>query len=85
MLDALLVFMLVLLPLLLLLLLLLQADMYEGAHNISKLIELGPVPGVKTYCIYGEAVLQGQWPSRSNSSSSSGNTTTINISRAAGV
>jgi hypothetical protein len=47
-------------------LLLLQAEMYEGAHNISKLIALGPVPGVKTYCIYGEATLHGDWPSSSS-------------------
>jgi hypothetical protein len=54
-----------------LLLLLLQAEMYEGAHNISKLVELGPVPGVKTYCIYGEPWVQTRWTSSSSSSSRS--------------
>jgi hypothetical protein len=28
--------------------------MYEDAHDLSKLVAQGPVPGVKTYCIYGE-------------------------------
>ncbi|WIA09654.1 hypothetical protein OEZ85_009041 [Tetradesmus obliquus] len=33
-----------------------SAELYGNAHDLSKLVALGPVPGVKTYCIYGTGI-----------------------------
>jgi hypothetical protein len=34
--------------------LLLQVELYEHAQILGNLMSKGPVPGVETYCIYGE-------------------------------
>jgi hypothetical protein len=34
----------------------LQVDMYPTVHTLDELIAKGPVPGVETFCIYGNNI-----------------------------